>query len=157
MSSADKSADMNRRLESTIRLGTIAAVNHGAALCQVKSGGLLTEWLPWLERRAGTTRDWDPPTVGEQCLLLSPSGEPGAGIVISGIPSNAHPAPSGDEKKQVRDWPDGARYHYDHASHEWQLEVPDGGCIRLKIGATTLELRGDGTTLATPKFTGVQS
>ena len=157
MSAANQSADINRRLESMIRLGTIAAVDHGAARCQVKTGGLVTEWLPWLERRAGTTRDWDPPTVGEQCLLLSPSGEPGAGIVLTGIASNANPMPSGDKNKQVRNWPDGARHHYDHASHDWQLEVPDGGCIRLKIGSTTLELRGDGTTLTTPKFTGVQS
>lgn len=116
MSAADQSADINRRLESMIRLGTIAAVNHSAALCQVKTGGLVTNWLPWLERRAGTTRDWDPPTVGEQCLLLSPSGEPASGIVLVGIFSNATPAPNDNPDECTREYPDGARITYNHSS-----------------------------------------
>ena len=116
MSAETQSADINRRLESLVRLGTIAAVDHGAALCRVKTGGLVTEWLPWLERRAGTTRDWDPPTAGEQCLLLSPSGDPASGIVLVGIFSNAAPAPNNSPDECTREYPDGARITYNHAS-----------------------------------------
>ena len=41
---------------------------------------------------------------------------------------------------------------YDRAQHHWRLAVPAGGKIVLQIGATTLELRDDGTTLSTPKL-----
>ncbi len=110
------SAEQARRLESAVRLGTIAAVDHAAARCRVKSGGLETDWLPWLERRAGTTCDWDPPTVGEQCLLLSPSGETAVGIVITGIFSTASPPPNDSPDECTRQYHDGARITYNHAS-----------------------------------------
>ncbi|MDR3299456.1 MAG: phage baseplate assembly protein V [Candidatus Accumulibacter sp.] len=159
-SKSNLSPDLSRRLESLIRLGTIVAVDYAAALCRVESGGLTTDWLQWCERRAAPngegTRDWNPPTVGERCLILSPSGETGAGVAITGLYCDAATPPSNDPNKEVREWKDGARWHYDHATHEARLSVPDGGKIILTIGATTLELRGDGTTLTTPKFQGVQ-
>lgn len=111
-----RDADLARRLDNLIRLGTIAAVDHARALCRVRSGGLLTDWLPWAERRAGTTRTWNPPTVGEQVLLLCPSGEPGAGIVLTGIYTEAHDQPSASADEHVTHYPDGARIAYNHAS-----------------------------------------
>lgn len=111
-----RDADLARRLDNLIRLGTIAAVDHARALCRVISGGLLTDWLPWADRRAGTTRTWNPPTVGEQVLLLCPSGEPAAGIVITGVYTTAHDQPSASADEHVTDYPDGARIAYNHTS-----------------------------------------
>lgn len=111
-----RDADYSRRLDNLIRLGAIAAVDHARALCRVQSGGLLTDWLPWAERRAGTTRTWNPPTVGEQVLLLCPSGEPGAGIVLTGIYTAAHDQPSASAAEHVTEYPDGARITYNHAT-----------------------------------------
>lgn len=109
-------AHLSRLIENLIRVGTIADVDHAAARCRVASGELLSEWLPWIERRAGNTLTWDPPTVGEQVLVLSPSGEPAGGIVLTGIFCTAHPAPSASPTEHVIDYPDGARIAYDHAS-----------------------------------------
>lgn len=111
----DNFADINRRLESMIRLGTIADVDHAKARVRVKSGGLTTTWLPWLNLRAGTTRDWDPPTIDEQCVLLSPSGEPTTGFALVGLFSDAHPAPSTSPDEHVRIYPDGVCIRYNHA------------------------------------------
>jgi phage baseplate assembly protein V len=150
------SPDNSRRIESLNRIGTVSAVDPEAGKCRVKSGQLESEWLRWLERRAGTTNDWDPPTVGEQCLILSPSGEVAGGLVLLGIPSDEHPQPSHDKNTWTRVFPDGARLSHDHSAQVFQLSVPDGGKIVFSIGATTLELRGDGVTLTTPHFEGVQ-
>jgi phage baseplate assembly protein V len=150
-------ADINRRLESIVRLGKVSAVDHAAGKCRVKSGGITSGWLPWIERREGTTNDWDPPTVGEECLLLSPSGETASGVVLTGIPSALYPLPSHDENRHARRYPDGATIQYNHAAHRYSIDVPDGGAIVLTIGATTLTLTGAGVTLATPKFEGVQT
>lgn len=109
-------AELNRRIENLIRLGTIAEVDHAAALCRVESGGLLTDWLPWFERRAGATREWNPPTVGEQVMVLSPSGVLDGGLVLLGLFSTAHAAPSHSPDEHVIDYPDGARIAYNHAS-----------------------------------------
>jgi len=145
----ERATDQNRRIESVVRIGVINAVDHARPAARVKSGDILTDWLPWREGRAGDTRDWDPPTVGEQCLLLSPSGETAAGIILTGINCDAHPAPSNDPNKTLRLWKDGARLEYDHGAHEYLLDVPVGGKITLHIGSTTLVLENGKATLTT--------
>jgi phage baseplate assembly protein V len=109
-------ADISRRLESLIRTGTIAEVDLAGPRVRVASGGLTTNWLPWLELRAGATRTWNPPTPGEQVVLLCPSGEPGTGIVLGALESTAHPVPDSSPSTHVTLYPDGARISYDHAS-----------------------------------------
>jgi phage baseplate assembly protein V len=155
MADTDLSPDQNRRLASIVRLGVVVDVDHATVRARLKTGGLLTDWLPWAAPRAGASaRDWDPPSVGEQRLLLSPSGETGAGVILSAINQDAHPAPfGGDENKTGREWGDGAQCVYDHAAHEWLLQVPTGGAITLTIGATTLTLTAEGATLDTPQLT----
>lgn len=131
-----QSADLSRRLESLIRTGTIADVDLAARppVSRVNSGGLLTHWLPWLTLRAGQTRTWNPPTPGEQCVVLSPSGETGAGLVLLGINSDALPAPSNSAGETLTVYPDGARVRYDHVAGA--LEV--SGIKRARIQASDL-------------------
>jgi phage baseplate assembly protein V len=112
----DLAPDHARRIESLIRLGTVAEVDHARARCRVTSGSLTTDWLPWLALRAGTTRTWNPPTVGEQVLVLSPSGETAAGVVLIGIYSDTAKPPSNEPAEDVRLYPDGARIRYNHAT-----------------------------------------
>src|SRR6185503_5147235 len=37
---------------------------------------VLSAWIPWVER-SGNVRSWNPPSVGEQVHIFSPSGEVG--------------------------------------------------------------------------------
>lgn len=107
--------ELSRRLENLVRIGTVLDVDHRSARCRVKSGKLETNWLIWFNLRAGATRTWDPPTVGEQAIVLSPSGVIENGIVIYGLNSDAHPAPSESPDEHVTAYPDGARTAYNHA------------------------------------------
>lgn len=109
-------ATLSRMVENLIRIGTVIAVDHAAARCRVASGELESQWLPWIDRRAGDTRTWEPPTVGEQVVILSPSGEPAGGVVLTGLFADAHAAPSTSASEHVITYPDGARIAYDHAS-----------------------------------------
>ena len=91
---------LSRLIENLIRLGSVAEVDHGSlqdkrpARVRIQSDALLTGWLHWTTLRAGTIRDWDPPTVGEQVLVLSSSGQTAHGIAISGLFSTLIPAKS---------------------------------------------------------------
>lgn len=129
-------AHLSRLVENLIRVGTVAAVDHAAARCRVASGELLTEWLPWLEHRAGATLTWDPPTIGEQVIILSPSGEPAGGIVLTGIFCTAHPAPSASASEHVIDYPDGARISYDHVSGELIASGVQTATIQAAVSVT---------------------
>ncbi|WP_434629444.1 phage baseplate assembly protein V [Chromobacterium sp. CV08] len=109
-------ADLSRRLESLIRFGTIAEVDHASRRVRVKSGGLTSNWMPWGASRAGQTRDWEPPTPGEQVVLLCPSGDPAGGVALLALYSDQFDAPSGSPDEHLRVYPDGARVLYNHAT-----------------------------------------
>ncbi|MCQ4319724.1 phage baseplate assembly protein V [Stutzerimonas stutzeri] len=123
--------DLIRRLDNLIRLGTIAAVDHQAARCTVTTGGLSVPNLPWLALRAGASLDWDPPTVGEQCILVAPSGEPAQGVALVGLYSQQRPAPANSATVRRRTYPDGAVIDYDHASHTLTATLPSGGKAQI--------------------------
>lgn len=134
--------ELLRLIHNLIRPGTIAEVDHDAARVRVQAGDLLTDWLPWIEGRAGTTRDWDPPTRGEQVIVFSPGGDPAAGVVLTGIYRQTHPAPSSDPSVIGRWYPDGTRIEYDHEKH--RLLIQCVGDIHLEVeGDLTASVGGD--------------
>ncbi len=128
--------ELSRRLENLIRIGTVAAVDHPAARCRVATGGLLTHWLPWFAARAGATRAWDPPTVGEQVMVFSPSGEPAGGIVLTGIYADAAPTPSTSPDDHVIDYPDGARLSYNHVTGHLEARGIQTARIQAAVSVT---------------------
>lgn len=109
-------AEITRRLDNLLRIGVVEKINHSTARCRVKTGGLITDWLPWLTLRAGTTRTWYPPTIGEQVVLLSLSGELNTGVVLLSLYSDTYSAPSHNPDETITHYPDGARCCYNHVS-----------------------------------------
>ena len=73
-------AELARLIENLIRLGTVAEVQVEPPRVRVKTGNVTTAWRPWFALRAGEDREWDPPTVGEQVILFSPSGNLAQGV-----------------------------------------------------------------------------
>lgn len=124
-------ADLNRRIESLLREGTVIAVDHGARRVRVESGGLQTDWIRWLAQRTGDSITWDPPSEGEPGLLFCPSGEPTTGLFLPGVYCDGHDAPSSSPTQQVRVYKDKARISYDFASHALTAELPAGATVRV--------------------------
>ena len=90
-----------RRTANMIRVGKVIKVDAAKGLVKLKVGDLETAWLPWTES-AGGTSTWSPPTVGQQMMLVSPSGEPGQGWASPAGFSSDNPAPSGDGDARVQ-------------------------------------------------------
>jgi len=118
-------AALSRMLENLIRLGVIAAVQMEPPRVQVKTGKLLTAWLPWLALRAGADQEWDPPTEGEQVILFSPSGQLTNGIVVTGLFSDHIPANGNRPGLHRRTYADGAVIEYDSVDHHLSATLPD--------------------------------
>lgn len=122
-------AELRRRLDNMIRLGTIAQVDHANALCRVKSGAILTGWLPFFTRRAGTTNEWAPVSAGEQCAVLSPSGELAQGVVLVGLYSRANPPCSNNPDVHRTQWANGDFIEHNAASGA--LTIQCSGPVRI--------------------------
>jgi phage baseplate assembly protein V len=138
----DSLTELTRRLENLIRAGTIAELDPEKPRCRVKTGGLLTGWLPFFALRAGEDSDWDPPSIDEQCLVLSPSGNPTHGFVIFGLYSDRFPAPDNVSTRRRRRYRDGAVVDYDTATHTLTATLPEGGKVELIVPGG-LKIKGD--------------
>lgn len=133
-------ATLARLLENMVRFGTIAAVQHVPPRVTVSTGQLVTTWLPWVAARAGADVDWDPPTAGEQVLLIAPSGQLANAVVITGIYSNAIPANGDRAGLHRRTYRDGAVIEYDSIAHHLNVTLPAGGTTNLvSTGGISIE------------------
>ena len=126
--------EVARRLANTVRAGTVTDVDLERARARVgyATGGdgrpVRTGWLPWIGSAAGEDRDWRPPSVGEQVVLLSPFGELSAAWILPGAYRNDEfPAPESAGTKRVALYRDGARIEYDSEAHELKAVLPAGG------------------------------
>ena len=137
--------ELNRLILNLVRKGKVLEVNHQAATCRVQSGELQTNWIPWLAFAAGQTRDWNPPTPGEQVLLLCPCGDPADAVALRGLYSEDAPAPDSSQSTHIRTYPDGAVIEYDHETHGLTATLPEGGTVLL-IAPDSVEIH---TTVAT--------
>jgi phage baseplate assembly protein V len=109
-------ADLNRRIESLIRLGTIDQVDHAARKLRVKTGGLLTGWLPWPAEVGRNFIRWRPLREGTQVVLASPSGDPAQAVIIGMLYTQTIDRPSTDPDIDLIEFDDGSRIAHDASS-----------------------------------------
>lgn len=105
--------ELTRAISNLIRSGVVTEVDTVEGLCRVQTGGIQTTWLNWLTTRAGRSRTWWAPSVGEQVLLLAIGGELDTAFVLLGIFSDDNPAPSASADAWHVTFPDGAIIEYD--------------------------------------------
>ncbi|MGS4945204.1 phage baseplate assembly protein V [Meridianimarinicoccus sp. RP-17] len=86
-------AEADRRIAGLVNIGVVTAVN-GDGTARVQIGELGTAAIPVAALRAGGMQVWWMPTVGEQVVVLAPSGDLARGVVIASI--FAGNAPSDD-------------------------------------------------------------
>ncbi len=105
--------ELARALRNMIRTGVIVETDLNAGRCRVQTGGMCTDWLQWLTHRAGRSRTWWAPSVGEQVLILAVGGELDTAFVLPGIYSGDNPAPSASADALHIRFPDGAVIEYE--------------------------------------------
>lgn len=121
--------DLQRRMANIFRVGNVTEVDRSTARVKVQFQGVTTAWLPWMTGRAGAVKDWNPPSVGEQVCVCSPSGELAAGFIMPGsINYDGQSAP--DSRANVQ-----------------KLTLPAGGSYEISVGGMTLVLAGGKLTL----------
>ena len=131
-------ADLRRLIENIVRYGTIAEIDYDEKRVRVHTGGddenspgNTTDWIQW-NADAGETKEWNPPSLGEQVTILSPGGIISGGTVFRGKYSDIFPSPSSNPTLHKRQYPDGAVVEYDHGSHNLKAILPGGSSTRIK-------------------------
>ena len=134
--------DLRRRIDNLLRIGTVSEVDLDRARVRVHYGAgrsgdgveAQTALLPWMTTRAGADRTWWAPSVGEQVMILSPSGDLAAGVALPAIFSAAGPPPAAEDTQAVLAFADGAVISYDASSHTLRAALPAGGKLAVDGG-----------------------
>lgn len=133
-----------------IRLGRITEVTLSPPRCKVRFsveddedvGDEDGETPPirWLASRAGKTRAWSPPSVGEEVVLLSPDGQIGNAVALCGL-YNGENGPPGSTLAELLEFEDGAVISYDPVAHALAAVLP-AGATALVDAPGGLTIRG---------------
>lgn len=135
------SADTQRRLENLIRLGQIKSVTAAKPYMTVtvQIDEITTAPIRYLNLRAGNDKTWDPPSIGEEVIVLSPCGVLEMGIAVGGLNNADNPALSTDLNKNIRMFSDGCLISYDTQSHALEAILPSGGtAVLTATGGVTI-------------------
>lgn len=133
-------AELDRRLAALIQPGAIAAIDYANARAQVQIGDWISAWLPW-QATAGQITSWCPPTVGEQCLLLSASGMPELGFILTGFYTQSYSPVNNQPHTLAIRFPDGAQLLYDWQASTLLLESMQG----ITVKTPQMAIQGDVT------------
>lgn len=89
-------AEHQRRLHNIATIGTVIDIDADAALIRLAVGENETDWVNIPSIAAGMVSVWRCPSIGEQYLLVSPSGELANAIPVISLYSEHNPSPSTD-------------------------------------------------------------
>ena len=85
-------AEDQRRLHNIATIGTVTHIDADRALMRLSVGDNETDWLSIPTVAAGKVSVWRCPSIGEQFLLVSPSGE-----LANAIPCLLYTSDAADE------------------------------------------------------------
>lgn len=143
------SAEHDRMIAGLIIPCRVVAVDLAAAMVRVSDGGDWTSaWVRWHSQAAGKARHWRAPSLGEQGVLFSPSGNPAQGTFVPGLYGNAGSQPDNRDHVEVWRFDDGGSLLYDWKAKRYQITLPSG-TVEIKVGATVATLTDDTITAVT--------
>lgn len=143
MNISNSLSDIARMIRNLIRTGVVVDTNLDTGCCRVQTGGIVTDWLQWLTARAGRSRSWWAPSVGEQVVVFAIGGELDTAFVLPGIFSDDHPAPSASADAFHITFPDGAVIEYE----------PETGALTVSGIKTADVTASDSITATVPLVT----
>lgn len=92
-------SDSQRRLHNLATIGTVFEIDSNNQTMRLNVGELQTDHLPIPTVSAGQVRIWRCPSIGEQFLLISPSGDLANAIPVVSLFSEHNPTPSTDQNE----------------------------------------------------------
>lgn len=115
-------AELLRMVKNTVRFGTIEKLDEKVRMkVRVKTGDIITNWIPWIVRRAGPDREFWCPEPKEQVVILSPGGDMAQGVVLPALYSNKFPANADDRDIHRVDYKDGSWVEHDRKTGDFKL------------------------------------
>ena len=141
------SAQHDRMIAGAIKGCYVVAVDLTASppVCRVSDGEWVSAWVRWHSVAAGKARHWRAPSMGEQGVLISPSGDVAQGTFVPGLYGNAGAPPDNRDHVEVWRFDDGGSLIYDWKAKTYTITVPSGE-VRVSVGGSSLSVTDSAIT-----------
>lgn len=155
-------SELNRRLANIIRIATVSEIDYDTAKVIVAIGELRSDWLPWLSSRAGNNVTWSAPDIGEQVIVLAPSGDLSQAVILSALYQNNFPAQENSGDVHAIEYGDGTKISYNRQTHNLDIVLCAEGSTNIETNAGLtviardqgIQLTGDTTITGDVAITG---
>ena len=153
---------LERRLSALFRTGRVIAVQARPPRVTVDIGPdeagrpVPAGPMPFFAPRAGETREWTPPDVGEAVGVLSPGGEDTAAFALPALWDDAYPPPADAAGDVVERW-DALGKPGTEVGHTRVVRGATAALSRweLVLGPCVITAHGDGRITATNGNAGI--
>ena len=135
-------AEIGRKLANLIIPGIVHDVDATTARARVRSGNMVTGWLPWLTVRAGSDRSWWAPDEEEQVLLLCPEGDTAQAWILPSSYTERYQQPTIDNHKAAVFFSDGSMVEYDKKNHVLNISLARGAKTFIQSSGA-VHVKGD--------------
>jgi phage baseplate assembly protein V len=156
--------DLYRRVENIAFYGVVKEADYKSARLRVQFGDGTTAMIPWTVGRAHSDSVWSAPEVGEQVMVISPSGDPSQGTIIGSLYQGKYPAKGDSAEVTAIHFADGSSVQYDRKSHKLSIATAQDGGLDISITGTgtqnytsDLSISSDGSVLIRGKSITVQA
>ena len=129
-------AELERRLSTAVKIGTISAVDHSSKRIRVSAGGMTSAWLPWPAEAGRNYVRWRPLREGQQVVLVSPSGDLTQAVIAGMLYTSSISAPDDSADLDVILFDDGTRLEYDSGAHKLTASVSGSAEIETETELT---------------------
>jgi phage baseplate assembly protein V len=118
-------SEILRIIQNLICYGKVVEADYPNEVVKVEISGRESAWLRWAENSAAGDRSWDAPEIGEQVVVLCPSGNPANGIIAGALFRNAARAPANDVDITRRVHGDGMVIEHDRKNKITRINALD--------------------------------
>lgn len=125
-------AEGDRRIENTLQMGEVVAVDTTAGTARVRLGDLTTHQIPWMTQKAAGDHAWWPLQEGEWVMVGAPSGDMAQAVILGAVPTGKNPPHGG--------------------AGIWRLSFEDGSFIEFDNGEVNINATGDINFTAAGRF-----
>lgn len=137
------SAEHDRMIAAMLLPCVVVGVDLEAGRVRVKAGTWVSAWVRWHSLAAGKARHWRVPSMNEQGVLFSPSGEPAMGTFIPGLYGNAGTPPDNRDHVEAWHFEDGGSLVYDWDAGSYTIDLPSGTRATIIVGGSLVEVTPD--------------
>lgn len=123
---------LEQRVSNLIRPGKVSEVQMDPPRVKVEydkdaeGNAVTTAWLRYFEERQGYVQTWNPPKVGEQCVIFSPCGDLRLGKVLLGLNTTDNAPISSNSNVHKIKFADGSSFEYDRSAKAWDISLGSG-------------------------------